>query len=126
MENLGSAQTVSLISTANAKAAKAFYADVLGLAFVMDDGFAQVFAMNGGSLRITELPGHAPSPHPVLGWAVADIRSACRALAERGVRFEIYEGMGQDADGIWTAPDGSAMVAFFKDPDGNVLSLTQS
>ncbi len=92
----------------------------------MDGGFAQAISMNGGSLRITEMPGHAASEHPVFGWSVADIRATCRVLSKRGVRFEIYEGMEQDADGIWTAPDGKTMVAFFKDPDGNVFRLTKS
>ena len=76
-------------------------------------------------LRLTEVPDHKPSPHPVLGWEVPDIEAAVDALTAKGVAFAIYEGMGQDARGIWTSPDGAAKVAFFSDPDGNGLSLTQ-
>lgn len=104
---------------------EAFYRDVLGLRFVADDGFAAVFDLDGAPLRITEIPDHEPGPHPVLGWMVDDIEATVRELADRGVVFTVYEGMGQDALGIWTAPDGSAKVAFFADPDGNGLSLTQ-
>ncbi len=71
------------------------------------------------------MPDCTPSAHPVLGWQVADIAAAAEALAAKGVAFTIYPGMGQDALGIWTSPDGAAKVAFFPDPDGNVLSLTQ-
>ncbi len=121
------AQTpVTFIITNDRKVAEPFYRDVLGLPFVRDDGFAAVFDLDGVSLRITEVPGHTPSAHPVLGWQVADIVSMVQALAARGVAFSIYEGLGQDALGIWTAPDGIAKVAFFNDPDGNALSLTQN
>ncbi len=77
-------------------------------------------------LRVTEVPGHLASAHPVLGWQVPDIAATVRALAAKGVAMTIYEGMGQDALGIWTSPDGAAKVAFFADPDGNGLSLTQA
>jgi catechol 2,3-dioxygenase-like lactoylglutathione lyase family enzyme len=76
-------------------------------------------------LRLTEVPDHVASAHPVLGWEVPDIAATVEALTAKGVGFTIYAGMGQDARGIWTAPDGSAKVAFFNDPDGNGLSLTQ-
>lgn len=72
------------------------------------------------------MPDHRPSAHPVLGWQVPDIEAAVEALAARGVDMNVYEGMGQDDLGIWTSPDGKAKVAFFNDPDGNGLSLTQS
>ncbi len=121
------AQTpITFIITNDRKVAEPFYRDVLGLPFVRDDGFAAVFDLAGVPLRITEVPGQTPAAHPVLGWQVADIVSTVQALAARGVAFTIYEGMGQDALGIWTAPDGIAKVAFFNDPDGNALSLTQN
>ncbi len=121
------AQTpITFIITNDRKVAEPFYRDVLGLPFVRDDGFAAVFDLDGVPLRITEVPGHTPSAHPVLGWQVTDIVSTVQALAARGVAFSIYEGLGQDALGIWTAPDGIAKVAFFNDPDGNALSLTQN
>ncbi|WP_373489204.1 VOC family protein [Blastomonas sp.] len=123
---LSSAQVVTFIITADKVASAAFYRDVLGLPFIVDDGFADVFDMAGATLRITHVEGFVAGPHPVLGWSVTDIVSSVRELAGKGVAFTIYEGMGQDADGIWTAPDGSARVAFFNDPDGNVLSLTQA
>lgn len=121
------AQTpITFVITNDRKVAEPFYRDVLGLPFVRDDGFAAVFDLDGVPLRITEVPGHTPSAHPVLGWQVTDIVSTVQALAARGVAFSIYEGLGQDALGIWTAPDGIAKVAFFNDPDGNALSLTQN
>ncbi|OYY63096.1 VOC family protein [Sphingomonas sp. 28-62-11] len=121
------AQTpVTFIITRDRKIAEPFYRDTLGLPFTADDGFAAVFDLAGVPLRITEVPGHTPAAHPVLGWQVADIVATVTALRDRGVVFTIYEGMGQDALGIWTAPDGKAKVAFFNDPDGNALSLTQA
>lgn len=122
-----SAQTpITFIISRDRKIAEPFYRDVLGLPFIADDGFAAVFDLAGVPLRITEVPGHTPAAHPVLGWQVADIVATVTALRDRGVSFTIYEGMGQDALGIWTAPDGKAKVAFFNDPDGNALSLTQA
>ncbi len=121
------AQTpITFIITSDRKVAEPFYRDTLGLPFVIDDGFAAVFDLAGVPLRITEVPGHTPSAHPVLGWKVPDIVATVQALSARGVAFAIYEGMGQDALGIWTAPDGVSKVAFFHDPDGNALSLTQA
>lgn len=71
------------------------------------------------------MPDKAGDPHPVLGWDVADIHATVAALTARGVKFTIYDGMGQDAAGVWTAPDGKAKVAWFSDPDGNLLSLSE-
>ncbi|AOG01095.1 glyoxalase-like domain protein [Blastomonas sp. RAC04] len=122
---LSSAKPVTFINTASRAASEPFYRDVLGLPFVADDGFAAVFDLPGAVLRITELQDYQPAPHPALGWMVDDIAATMQALIERGVTPTIYEGFGQDALGIWTAPDGVAKVAWFNDPDGNVLSLTQ-
>jgi catechol 2,3-dioxygenase-like lactoylglutathione lyase family enzyme len=123
---LASQTPVTFIITANRPAAERYYGEVLGLPFLFDDGFAAVFDLAGVPLRITEVPGHTPSAHPVLGWQVDDIVATVMALRTREVAFIIYEGMGQDELGIWTAPGGVAKVAFFADPDGNLLSLTQS
>ncbi|TFU05734.1 VOC family protein [Polymorphobacter arshaanensis] len=123
--SLAGCAPITFIITANRKVAEAFYGETLGLPLRRDDGFAAVFDLAGVALRVTEVPGHVPSAHPVLGWQVADIVATATALTARGVKFTIYDGMGQDALGIWTAPDGSAKVAFFNDPDGNALSLTQ-
>lgn len=122
---LANARPVALVNTASRARAEPFYAETLGLPRAGDDGFAALFDLAGVTLRLTEVPGHAASPHPVLGWEVADIAAVVDALAARGVAMTIYEGMGQDARGIWTSPDGAAKVAFFRDPDGNGLSLTQ-
>lgn len=126
MTVLAAAAPVSFVLTADRTRAKPFYAGALGLPIVAEDDFAVTFALAGGAvIRLTDLPGHAAGAHTVLGWAVGDIRETVAALRARGITFRIYEGFGQDADGIWQAPGGGAQVAWFTDPDGNVLSLTQ-
>ena len=123
---LSEAQPISFILTAARAAARPFYAGALGLPIIAEDDFAVTFALAGGAqLRLTDLPGHLAQGHTVLGWAVADIGAALADLRGKGVSFKIYPGFGQDADGIWSAPGGGAKVAWFSDPDGNVLSLTQ-
>lgn len=124
--SLSSATPVTFVITRDRKTAEAFYGDTLGLVRQPGDDFAAVYDLAGTPLRLTEVPDHQPSPHPVLGWQVGDIEATVDALTARGVAFHVYDGMGQDARGIWTAPDGSAKVAFFSDPDGNGLSLTEA
>lgn len=120
------AQPVCFVLTANRASAKPFYADVLGLRMMGEDDHAVTFDLgNRTPLRLTDLPGHKGAGHTVLGWHVGDIRSAVTALRAKGVEFKVYEGFGQDADAIWSSPGGGAAVAWFADPDGNVLSLTQ-
>lgn len=120
------ASPVSFILTADRIRAKPFYAGVLGLKVIAEDDFATTFDLGGGAtMRLTDLPGHTAMPHTVLGWSVPDIRAMAGELRDKGVTFTIYEGFGQDADGVWSAPGGGAQVAWFPDPDGNVLSLTQ-
>jgi catechol 2,3-dioxygenase-like lactoylglutathione lyase family enzyme len=121
-----SATVIAFVLTRDRAASDAFYRDTLGLPFLTDDGFGAVFDLNGATLRITHVPDHSGAPHPVLGWQVADIAATVADLTGKGVSMIIYPGMGQDETGVWTAPGGSAKVAFFADPDGNVLSLTQS
>lgn len=125
MADLGNEQSVGFILTRDRAAAKAWYCDVLGLRLKWEDPFGTVLDMNGATLRLTEIPDHKASPHPVLGWEVNDIAATITTLVERGVVMTIYEGFGQDSLGIWTAPDGRAKVAWFNDPDGNALSLAQ-
>jgi catechol 2,3-dioxygenase-like lactoylglutathione lyase family enzyme len=126
MSLLAAAQPVTFILTANRSAAKPFYAGALGLTIVAEDDFAVTFALAGGAnMRLTDLPGHQAQGHTVLGWSVADIGAALAELRGKGVTFRIYEGFGQDENGIWSPPGGGAKVAWFSDPDGNVLSLTQ-
>jgi catechol 2,3-dioxygenase-like lactoylglutathione lyase family enzyme len=125
MDGLSSAGVVTFVLTGDWEASKAWYTSVLGLPFVADDPFATVLSMNGAVLRIVPIDGYQAGPHPILGWEVPDIAAAIRTLVSRGVTMTIYEGFGQDALGVWTSPDGKAKVAWFNDPDGNVLSLAQ-
>jgi catechol 2,3-dioxygenase-like lactoylglutathione lyase family enzyme len=106
-------------------ASKAFYGDVLGFALKSEDEFAAVFDMDGTMLRISTVPDYTGSAHTVLGWEVADIVAAVKVLRGKGVHFTVYDGFGQDELGIWQAPVSGARVAWFVDPDGNNLSLTQ-
>jgi catechol 2,3-dioxygenase-like lactoylglutathione lyase family enzyme len=120
-----SAKAITFILTRDRPAAISFYRDVLGFPLVSEDMFAAVFDLNGTMLRLSTVETHQASPSTVLGWDVPDIAEAARALKGKGVEFNIYEGFGQDELGIWTSPASDARVAWFKDPDGNVLSLTQ-
>jgi|SRR5579871_4827094 len=120
-----SARVVTFLGTRNRAAAKSFYCDMLGLKYVSEDPFALVLETDGKTLRISELKDFEPRRFTALGWTVADITAAVRTLKQKGVPFQIYQGFGQDEDGIWTSPDKSARVAWFLDPDGNILSLTQ-
>ena len=126
MAVIADARPITFILTRDRAASEAFYANVLGFGPAHDDGFAAVFDLAHATLRITHIPAYEAGPHPVLGWQVSNIEAAVDELVTAGVAMTIYDGMGQDARGIWTAPDGSARVAFFPDPDGNVLSLTQA
>ncbi len=113
-----------MVGTADAARAKAFYAGILGLRLVGEDEFSLMFDLEGTRLRVSVVPEVHPAGYTVLGWSVPDIRTAVRELSQRGVVFQHYGGMAQDADGVWAAP-GGAMVAWFRDPDGNTLSITQ-
>jgi len=115
---------VTFLTTQNPDAALAFYRDTLGLRFLRDDGFALVFDMDGVLLRIGKAKSFTPAQGTVLGWEAPDIGAALQQLVRKGVAFERYPNMGQDADGICTFPNGDK-VAWFRDPDGNVLSISQ-
>ncbi len=121
---LGARNVTAFVATTNPERAKAFYEDTLGLPLVSDDPWALVFSAAGTTLRVQKVERHAPHPFTTLGWNVPDVARDVAALASRGVRFERYDGMQQDEAGVWTSPSG-AKVAWFKDPDGNVLSLTE-
>lgn len=125
MPSLAAATPVTFVITTDAARSRRFYAETLALPLGTQDDFAVVYDLAGTILRVTEVPGFTAGPHPVLGWRVPDIAATVRHLKSRGIAFTIYDGFGQDADGIWTAPGGTAKVAWFNDPDGNVLSLTQ-
>jgi catechol 2,3-dioxygenase-like lactoylglutathione lyase family enzyme len=115
---------VTFLITTKPDEAIAFFRDKLGLSYLRDDGFALVFDMNGTMLRIGRLPSFTPAQNTVLGWESKDIAAAVDRLVQKGVVFERYPNMGQDERGIATFPNGDK-VAWFKDPDGNVLSLSQ-
>jgi catechol 2,3-dioxygenase-like lactoylglutathione lyase family enzyme len=123
---LGTAKLVAFVPTADPVKARDFYEGLLGLRLVADEKpFALVFDANGTMLRVTTVAERAPAPFTVLGWEVEEIEGAVERLTEAGVAFLRYPGLNDgDALGIWTAPSG-ARVAWFHDPDGNVLSLTQ-
>jgi catechol 2,3-dioxygenase-like lactoylglutathione lyase family enzyme len=121
---LGACDLIAFVPTTDLARARTFYAGSLGLPFVSESPFACVFQANGTMLRVTLVPEVAAAPYTVLGWAVTDIESAARDLAERGVALQQYEGVAQDDLGIWTTPSGDR-VAWFQDPDGNTLSITQ-
>ena len=123
---LTNSKPVILIPTVKKDEAKEFYESVLGLTLKLDDGFALVFDSAGIMLRVTPVQEFTPHPFSVLGWEVDDIKSAVTELKDRGAVFEKYDfpWMSQDELGIWTAPDGTR-VAWFKDPDGNLLSVAQ-
>lgn len=121
-----SGQPVAFINVADRDRGLGFYCDMLGLRVRGSDAFGDFLEVEGALIRLTALPDHRAHPHPVFGWNVSDIVAAAKDLRARGVAFTIYDGMGQDDLGVWTSPDGTAKVAWFSDPDGNVLSLSQA
>ena len=121
---LGNATVTAFVATASPALAKAFYRDTLGLRLVSDDQFAIAFDCNGVQLRIQKVEKVQPHPFTALGWQVRSIRQAVLGLSKRGVAFERYSVLSQDELGVWQAPS-AAKVAWFKDPDGNLLSLTE-
>jgi catechol 2,3-dioxygenase-like lactoylglutathione lyase family enzyme len=116
---------VAFVATIDGDRARRFYGNVLGLPLISDDPFAIVFDANGTTLRIQKVAEVAAHSYTALGWAVSNIAEVADKLHERGVAFERYAGMAQDQRGVWQSPSG-AKVAWFKDPDGNTLSLTES
>lgn len=116
---------VTFVGTPDHRRALAWYRDTLGLKLLSVDDFAAVFDLAGTVMRLSTIPDWKAHPHTVLGWITADIRAELGTLRAKGVGFEIYPGFGQDADGIWHAPGGGPRIAWFLDPDGNNLSLTQ-
>ena len=122
---LGTSDIVAFVGVSDAGAARRFYRDTLGLRLVSEDAFALVFDANGSMLRVTIVPKVDPANYTVLGWQVPDIITTAKQLNGAGVQLQRYPGLNDRDDlGIWAAPSG-ARVAWFKDPDGNVLSITQ-
>jgi catechol 2,3-dioxygenase-like lactoylglutathione lyase family enzyme len=120
---LAQARTVGFVPSTDLARSRAFYAGVLGLQVVSEDSFALVVRTADLTVRVT-LVGESfhVQPFTILGWQVDDIHEEVRALTARDVAFVRLDGMDQDEDGVWTAPNG-AQVAWFKDPDGNSVSL---
>lgn len=124
---LGKSDVIAFVPTRDPQKARRFYQQTLGLEFVSEDPFAMVFRANGVMLRIANVSTvkeFKPAPFSILGWQVTNAENTMRELGKRGVEFERYPGMSQDSLGIWKSPSG-AQVAWFKDTDGNVLSITQ-
>jgi len=121
---LNTAKLMAFVATSDGDRARAFYEGTLGLAVISDDDFALALDVHGTMLRVQKVGPVSPPPFTVLGWQVDDIAATVSALAKRGVKFELYPGMEQTPTGICSAPSG-ALVAWFKDPDGNTQTLTQ-
>jgi catechol 2,3-dioxygenase-like lactoylglutathione lyase family enzyme len=121
---LGSTNIVAFVPTKDSEKARAFYEGVLGLRFVKDDGFAVVLDANGIMIRVAKVPQFTPAQFTILGWQVKDIEKVVQGLQKNGVSCEIFGFFKQDELGIWTAPTGDK-VAWFKDPDGNILSVSE-
>ena len=115
---------ISFIATSNPDEAKDFYGKVLGLKLIESSPFAVVFDDGEHMLRIQIVPDHAPAPYTAYGWQVQDIEQDIRELSHKGVTFQTFDQLDQSASGVWTTPDGHK-IAWFKDPSGNTLSLTQ-
>jgi predicted enzyme related to lactoylglutathione lyase len=121
---LATSDVIAFASATDLVRARMFYETVLGLRVSEANAYACVFDANGTMLRITAVAEVANPGYTVLGWRVADIGETVARLESRGVVFAHYDGLEQDAQGVWTTPGGDR-VAWFTDPDGNVLSLTQ-
>ena len=116
--------SVTFLATRNPAESRAFYEDKIGLTLISEEHFALMFDLKGHRLRITKVNELTPAKHTVLGWHVSDVAAMIRHLMASGVVFEQFDEMDQDQLGMWTSPSG-AKVAWFKDPDGNSLSITQ-
>ena len=124
---LGSADLIAFVPTRYPGKARQFYEETLGLDFISEDLFALVFNAHGTTLRIANVStvkDFKPAPFTIVGWQVTNVSDTIGDLVKKGVQFERFPGMDQDAKGIWKSPSG-AKVAWFKDPDGNILSITQ-
>ena len=118
---------IAFIPTSNAEASRKFYEETLGLHFLSDDHFAMIFRVGAGEgtmLRVVRAGNFTPAPFTIFGWEAPDIEAAIDQLAAKGVEFLRIGFFEQDERGIWRAPNGNA-VAWFKDPDGNTLSLSK-
>jgi catechol 2,3-dioxygenase-like lactoylglutathione lyase family enzyme len=120
---LSSCQLMGFVPITDVARARAFYVDALGLEFISDDQFATVVRTAGNDIRLAHMTSFTAAPYTICGWKVPDVRALAAQLVRAGIVFEKYPFV-EDPSGIWTAP-GGAMIAWFKDPDGNVLSISQ-
>jgi catechol 2,3-dioxygenase-like lactoylglutathione lyase family enzyme len=121
---LASSKIIGFVPTKDSAQARAFYEGKLGFQFVSDDPFALVIRAGESMIRLAKVKDFNPPPFTVLGWEVSDIEEMVSWLQKRGIAFEKYPWIADKELGIWTAPTGDK-VAWFKDPDGNVLSVSQ-
>jgi len=121
---IGPHKVVGFVPTKDFTRARNFYEQLLGLEFVRGDSLALEFRAGGATIRVAMVQDFVPAPYTILGFEVPAIADVVSELSRRGVKFERYPWMKQDGLGIWDAPSG-AKVAWFKDPDGNVLSVSQ-
>lgn len=121
---LGNQKLVAFVPIRNADRARAFYRDTLGLPLLGEDNYALLFEIEGVRLRATLVGEFQPQPFTVLGWRVSDAAESARKLAAANIKCERFDGLEQDELGLWNAPSG-AKIAWFKDPDGNILSIMQ-
>ncbi len=123
---LSTSKLTAFIGVSDPDRAKQFYRDTLGLTLVSEElPFALVFDAGGTMLRVTLVQAVVPAPYTVLGWQVTDVAETVKTLQDRGVHFERFPGLNDQHElGIWTAPSG-VQIAWFKDPDGNLLSVAQ-
>jgi catechol 2,3-dioxygenase-like lactoylglutathione lyase family enzyme len=123
---LEAAKPVAIICTRDRARAAIFYRDTLGLRMKLEDDYAVVFEVGGVDLRVSTVADFTPHEHTVLGFRVPDVAAAVKALREKGVTCNIYKGFNQDELGIFSPPNSALRVAWFNDPDGNVLSVTNA
>jgi catechol 2,3-dioxygenase-like lactoylglutathione lyase family enzyme len=121
---LSSEKLVAFVPTKDQKQARAFYEGTLGLTFISEDTFALVLDANGTKIRVANAPEFKPAQFTILGWMVSDIETMVTELQTKGIVFEKFGLKDQDERGVWSAPGGDK-VAWFKDPDGNILSVSQ-
>jgi len=121
---LSTEKLIGFTATTRPREAKEFYEKTLGLRLIEDTPYALVFAAGATTIRVQKVQVVMVSGYTSLGWQVGNIATTVQELSERGVEFQRFEGLPQDEAGIWRTPDGSG-VAWFRDPDGNTLSITE-
>lgn len=121
---LASSTLQTIVLTSRIAEAEKFYSGVLGLPLNDKSHGALVYDVGGSDLRVSPVPETRPSAHTVLGFAVPNLRAIVELLKQRGVGLERIAGLTHDSTGILTTPEG-AKVAWFRDPDGNLLSVMQ-